>query len=239
MGRDGRSNTDDGNEEDGGYMTDDDSRVQKIPLFPLGVVLLPGLPLPLHIFEDRYKEMVAACLSKDSEFGVVFYNGDTIADVGCTAGISQVLKRYTDGRIDILTMGRRRFRIQSLIEEQPYMEAEVEFFEDAPEPADDTQRRLVSDGLKRLENLIELEEKSLDLAILHEMDPTSLSFFITGNDGFTMEEKQRFLEMVSTRKRLETGVKALDGLIDRLEVARQIRRIIGGNGHFPKLFPPR
>ena len=81
-----------------------------LPLFPLDVVLLPGAPFPLHIFEPRYKEMIADCLAESQPFGVVRVKDDGIANLGCTAEITSIVKKYEDGRLDILTEGRRPFR---------------------------------------------------------------------------------------------------------------------------------
>ena len=85
-----------------------------IPLFPLGLVLLPQMPLPLHIFEERYKLMIGECLEKKKEFGIVYFNGTDIQAIGCTASIQKVLKRYDDGRLDILTQGENRFEIKEM-----------------------------------------------------------------------------------------------------------------------------
>ena len=101
-----------------------------LPLFPLAVVLLPRNLLPLHIFEDRYKEMIGAAIDSGTEFGVVRAAKDGVARVGCTASIERVLQRYDDGRLDILTVGRRRFIIQSLDQEKDYLRAEVDYFDD-------------------------------------------------------------------------------------------------------------
>jgi Lon protease-like protein len=114
-----------------------------LPLFPLAVVLLPRNLLPLHIFEDRYKEMIGSVLETHTEFGVVLAAKDGIARIGCTAAVEQVLQRYEDGRLDILTVGRRRFMIQTLDQEKDYLRAEVEYFDDDDEvdaPGDLRQR---------------------------------------------------------------------------------------------------
>ena len=100
-----------------------------IPLFPLGLVLLPQNPLPLHIFEERYKLMIGECLAENRDFGIVFFDAADIRTVGCTARILKVLKRYHDGRLDILTRGQNRFRIKELREEKAYLEARVTFFD--------------------------------------------------------------------------------------------------------------
>ena len=87
---------------------------QIIPLFPLGVVLLPQMELPLHIFEERYKVMINECLEQDRNFGVVHYVGTDIRTMGCTAKILDVIKQYEDGRMDIVTRGKTRFVIKDM-----------------------------------------------------------------------------------------------------------------------------
>ena len=107
----------------------------KIPLFPLDVVLFPGAPLPLHIFEDRYKEMIGLCLEKQSTFGVVRAQRDGLAVIGCTARIVRVQHRYDDGRMDILCQGEQRFEIEMLENSRALLEAQVDFFDDEEDQA--------------------------------------------------------------------------------------------------------
>ncbi|HUB18282.1 MAG TPA: LON peptidase substrate-binding domain-containing protein [Acidobacteriaceae bacterium] len=102
----------------------------RIPLFPLNLVLFPGAALPLHIFEDRYKEMTAECLEEKKAFGVVRADGEQMSIVGCTARIVRVVQRYDDGRMDILCEGEQRFEIEGLDESRRFLQADVEFFED-------------------------------------------------------------------------------------------------------------
>ncbi|HEY1810396.1 MAG TPA: LON peptidase substrate-binding domain-containing protein [Acidobacteriaceae bacterium] len=102
----------------------------KIPLFPLETVLFPGTALPLHIFEERYREMVAECLREEKEFGVVRAEGEQMALVGCTARILRVVEKYADGKMDILCEGERRFEIEGLDDSRSFLQAEVSFFED-------------------------------------------------------------------------------------------------------------
>src|SRR5262249_47922996 len=116
-----------------------------LPLFPLQVVLLPGSELPLHIFEDRYKEMIGEVIRDRLEFGVVLANEKGIVNTGCTATVDKVIRKYPDGRMDILTRGRRRFEIVLLNDERAFLRGAVEFFDDdeaAPPPAD-LQRRAI------------------------------------------------------------------------------------------------
>src|SRR5260370_17217668 len=106
-----------------------------LPLFPLQVVLFPRTSLPLHIFEERYKQMMGEVRRGNSEFGVVQAGEKGIVNTGCTATIEKVLKEYPDGRMDLLTVGRRRFEIIMLNDEKPYLRGAVEFFDDeASEP---------------------------------------------------------------------------------------------------------
>src|SRR5271157_1901776 len=107
-----------------------------IPLFPLRVVVFPRTPLPLHIFEERYKEMVSGAIRDQSEFGIVPAHENGIGSTGCTVKVEKLLQMYPDGRMDILTRGQRRFEIVTLNEEKEYLQAEVNYFddEDASEP---------------------------------------------------------------------------------------------------------
>lgn len=103
---------------------------QRIPLFPLKAVVFPRTPLPLHIFEERYKEMVGDAIRDNSEFGVVMAMDNGIANAGCTVMVEKVVETYPDGRMDILTRGQTRFEIVSLNEEKDYLQGDVSFFDD-------------------------------------------------------------------------------------------------------------
>src|SRR6202022_1859875 len=101
-----------------------------LPLFPLQVVVFPRTQLPLHIFEERYKEMVGNAIRDNSEFGIVLAKEEGIVNAGCTVAVEKVLEMYSDGRMDVLTRGQRRFEIESLNQEKSYLQAEVSFFDD-------------------------------------------------------------------------------------------------------------
>src|SRR5579871_5370478 len=116
---------------------------QLLPLFPLQVVLFPRTPLPLHIFEERYKQMIADVQKGHTEFGVVLAGEKGIVNTGCTATVEKVVKEYPDGRMDLVTLGRRRFEIMMLNDEKPYLRGVVEFFDDeesGPIPPDVRKR---------------------------------------------------------------------------------------------------
>ncbi len=204
----------------------------KIPLFPLGLVLLPEMQLPLHIFEERYKLMISECIAESKAFGIVWFDGQSIRSVGCSAQVIQVMRRYDDGRLDIMTRGVRRFFVEKFIEEKPYMEAEVGYFEDEPEPFDsvkaaaETGRRAVRDLLAAGYISEDLDEAMLE-------DPMRLSFAIAALEGFSPAERQRFLEMTSSGERLRKSAAALTRLAERIKLTLKIREIIGGNGHPP------
>jgi Lon protease-like protein len=129
---------------------------QLLPLFPLHVVVFPRTQLPLHIFEERYKEMVSDAMRDNTEFGIVLAKEDGIVNAGCTVVVEQMLKQYPDGRMDILTAGRRRFEVVTLNEEKEYLRGEVEFFDDdEPGPApDEVQHR----ALTQYKGLLEIGE---------------------------------------------------------------------------------
>lgn len=112
----------------------------KIPLFPLDVVLFPGAPLPLHIFEERYKQMITECITRSGEFGVVQAHRDGLAIVGCTASIQRVMHRYPDGRLDIFCRGERRFEIESLNEQRDFLQAEVDWLPEGSEQSSRPER---------------------------------------------------------------------------------------------------
>jgi len=109
-----------------------------LPLFPLQVVVFPRTRLPLHIFEERYKEMVGEAIREEAEFGIVLARERGVASAGCSVAVEKVLARYPDGRMDILTRGSKRFEIVSLNEALDYLRAEVQYFDDddqaEPEP---------------------------------------------------------------------------------------------------------
>lgn len=136
-----------------------------IPLFPLQVVVFPRNLLPLHIFEERYKEMVGNAIRDSSEFGIVLAREDGIVNAGCTVVVEKVKQMYPDGRMDILTRGRRRFEIESLNEEKDFLQAQVQFFDDddfSPTPAELREKVVAHyQALSRLGVLHEPEEPDL------------------------------------------------------------------------------
>lgn len=202
-----------------------------IPIFPLGVVLLPGLPMPLHIFEERYKLMVRRCLEQKRPFGLIYYDGKSMSKRGCTAAITQVLKHYADGRMDIMTRGQDRFRVNDIHESEPYLQAQVEYFDDIIEEPTEEIKTAAERALSLLSEYQLLTDP--DQRLPEYEDIRQLSFQIAGNEGFTAAEKQTFLQMTSTTARLLKSMAAFENVIERLKVTESIRKIVGGNGQIP------
>lgn len=207
-----------------------------IPLFPLGLVLFPQMPLPLHIFEDRYKLMINECLEQKKEFGVVLFNGHHMHDIGCSAIILKVLKEYGDGKLDILCYGQRRFFIQKLLESKSYLESEVIFFDDEMEKLSSEWEETATKGINLLWQTEPVPPKEEGLRLLKKLDYKAISFLIAGSDGFTVEEKQAFLEMTSTSERLRKGIGSLEKIMERNLITQEIHKIIGSNGNIRKFF---
>ena len=104
--------------------------IDGFPLFPLGLVLLPGEAVPLHIFEERYKVMIGECLEEGREFGIIWLADDALKDVGCSARITHVLERFDDGRMNIIVEGTDPFRLERRIGELAYPAGDIELLDD-------------------------------------------------------------------------------------------------------------
>jgi len=192
-----------------------------MPLFPLGVVLLPQNELPLHIFEDRYKEMIGIVLDEQREFGVVLATDEGIAATGCTAAISKVMKRYPDGRLDIMAFGVRRFMVKSVNQDKDYLRGEVDFFDDDhPAAPEDLRNRAVEMASKLRDNTeegLDPEEPQLSFHLARRIE--DLSF------------RQRLLQSRSELDRLRNLVEFLPGYIARAELIEQLKDVAPRNGH--------
>lgn len=200
-----------------------------LPLFPLNVVLMPDMPLPLHIFEERYKAMVGECLEQNKEFGIVYVGGDEFRHVGCTAKIVKVLKRYEDGEMDIITVGRNRFLIKELYDRKSYFEAKVIHFDDVPEEESGELLMLAREGIESLKELDRIIGIPRDYEELKDLGAKPVSFLVSGSEGLPLEEKQELLEMTSTRGRLKSGVRSLQKVLEATRINKEIRETRKGN----------
>lgn len=203
--------------------------MERLPIFPLGLVLLPRMPLPLHIFEPRYREMIARCIDESIAFGVVLHTGSTIQHTGCLARIDSVINRYDDGRLDILTVGTDRFRVHRIHEVKAYLEADIERFGDR-EPSGDEQQTLPALATQAMESLSRFAISSgyeVDGDLVADLTFEELSFLLATTDVFSLEERQRLLEGRSTADRIRTAADAILESSKRREMTTRIREVLG------------
>jgi Lon protease-like protein len=198
--------------------------VPLLPLFPLEIVLFPGAPLPLHIFEPRYKEMIGECLEQKRPFGMVRLKENSLAAVGCSATILDVVKKYDDGRLDIAAQGRQRFEIESLNHERSFLQGEISYFDDEPSEIEGTHRQ----------ELIQLHEQLFSiLGQTPEVQPDapSISFFLANELPVDLDFKQTLLEMKTEAERIETLTEYYRATIPKVQQTLLARERAGRNGH--------
>jgi len=191
-----------------------------IPLFPLQVVVFPRTALPLHIFEERYKEMVGAAIRDNSEFGIVLAREDGIVNAGCTVVVEKLKQMYPDGRMDVLTRGKRRFEIESLNEEKAYLQAHVTFFDDddfSPTPNElreqvCTQYQALSQlGTVQVSEEPDLKDPQLSFQLAHAVpDLNFLSVLLRKrSETGRLTDLNEYLSQYIPRQRAIERVKAL------------------------------
>jgi Lon protease-like protein len=196
----------------------------EIGLFPLGVVLLPTERLPLHIFEERYKELVGECIEGDLEFGLVFADGDELVDVGTRARVAEVLTRFPDGRLNVLVEGGGRFLLEELTDGRSFHTARVSPLEDDDDPA---SPEAIERALGQFERLREMTGSDVESPSAGER---LLSFAIAGRIELAVEAKLGLLRDVSERSRMETLCELLDAVIAGAERVRIAAERASTNG---------
>jgi Lon protease-like protein len=175
-----------------------------LPLFPLRLVAFPGSAIPLHIFEERYRTMVGAAAKDGSEFGIVLARDKGVVDTGCTVVVERVTERYSDGRFDVLTRGRRRFKLLSVDEAEDCLRGDVEFFDDESEESPSPELRALA--LMSWEKLRELlgagaeapetpsaASPALGFELARSIDDLDFQAFILG----TRSESQRLEHFIA------------------------------------------
>jgi Lon protease-like protein len=197
-----------------------------LPLFPLDLVLLPGNPLPLHVFEPRYKEMIGECLDQNHPFGIVRTKEGSIAEIGCTAEIITVTKKYDDGRMDIVTQGRERFEIMHVNQERAFLQAEVVYLHDetGASTAEEVAQALRLHG--EIMTLAGAEPENVS-----DVDQARLSFHLAGSLPLDPDFKQTLLGMKSESERLQAVITFFDEILPSMRRTMHVRRKAGGNGH--------
>jgi Lon protease-like protein len=202
-----------------------------LPLFPLKVVLFPRMNLPLHIFEERYKRMIAHCMEHQTEFGVVMTQDDpasgeaAVASTGCTAAVAQLVKMHDDGRMDIIVRGSRRFEVLNLNQEEPCLRGEVDFFDDEPGggvAASDPRR---AEAVQLCDEVLRMIPSKDLIAGAKVPSPSSkqLAYEIIAQVPVSLSFRQALLEIRTESERLNAVIehlKELKGFLARLTAAR-------------------
>ncbi len=210
---------------------------ERIPIFPLGLVLLPGMEVPLHIFEERYRKMVAHCLEQDCQFGIVYYNGCHFRSTGCTCRIKQVTKEYSDGRKDIAIEGNHRFSLREIDDSGDYLVADVRYFSDCGNKAANAEaKRLQQEAVEIFVKLAEVNNRKFDVNFLKELTASEFGFLLSASDLCNLEERQENLESSSAANRIQNLVMSARRALMRAEAQNRLLDILGDNSDIRHIF---
>jgi len=196
----------------------------ELGLFPLGIVLLPTEQIPLHIFEERYRELIGECLASGEEFGLVYADDDGIREVGTRAAVTEVLERFDDGRMNVVVEGRERFRLLELTHGRSFQTGVVEPVEDEPDEADPEELRR---AFELFDRLVELTGSDVEPP---DRGSPQLSFALAGKFEFEAELKQRLLVLRSERARVALLAELLAGAAETLARQQAIAARAATNG---------
>jgi Lon protease-like protein len=205
-----------------------------LPLFPLQMVVFPGSAIPLHIFEERYKEMVGAAEAAGTEFGIVLAKEGGVVNAGCTVVVESILNRYADGRFDVLTRGARRFSLVSIDQELPYLRGEVEYFEDTDLlPVTQELRRRALRAWEEIRRTL-LETGAEMREIEPDPDHPQLSFQLA-QEVDDVDFQNMLLRSREEAERLGKFVEFAEEYIPRKQYAARMKRSApqNGSGHRP------
>jgi Lon protease-like protein len=198
--------------------------VRDFPLFPLGIVALPGEIVPLHIFEERFKTMMEGCLTDEREFGIVWLSDDGLREIGCACEITEVVDRSEDGQLDILTRGTRPFQLLEREDHLPYPAGVVEFLADREEAVDGSLAALAR------ETYAELVERATD----NRPEPLELAkmsaYEMAGTVDFGLDAKQGLLDIRSENARLRLVTRLFRAAMKRLEFVSHAQTRARSNG---------
>jgi Lon protease-like protein len=201
--------------------------IERFPLFPLGLVLLPQELVPLHIFEERYKLMIGECLEKDGEFGILWLSDDGLRDIGCSARIVRLIDRADDGRMNILVEGGQPFRLLRRIDDMPYPAGDIEPLEDF-DPAANPE--LAEQARTRYAELVEkATEEKPDPDALAELDAYGMAATVE----HPPEAKQALLELRAENDRLRMVDEMFRTAIKRVAYAEETAERAQTNGSVP------
>jgi Lon protease-like protein len=203
---------------------------REIGLFPLASVLVPGELMPLHIFEERYKSLVADCRERDGEFALLYSDADGAREVGTTARVVEVLETFDDGRMNIVIQGGEVVRVVELTRGRSYLTGNVEQAEDDPSAGDEA-----TSALDLYRRIAEATGQEPDPEV-RETPPGALSYAIAARVDFPAAEKQRILEERTEHGRLMVIVELLARGLENIAMAARIQSRAQGNG---KVAPPK
>jgi len=198
--------------------------IARLPLFPLGMVLLPREVVPLHIFEDRYKQMVDESLEAETEFGMLWMGEVGLREIGCTAEITQLLHRMEDGRMNILIQGARPFRLLRRIDDMPYPAGDVEVLEEELTEDGESGTAARQGYADLVERVTDSRPSENDLA---ELD----SYGMAATIALELDAKQELLELRSESARLERLTSLLAEAQERYAVSERAADLAKTNGH--------
>ena len=218
--------------------------VSLLPLFPLPVVLFPGAPMPLHIFEPRYRKMLDDISVGDRLFGLSYFDmtnyeqdAPPTGHVGCVAEVTEI-QPLPDGRSNILTLGLIRYRVEAYVDRgDPYLVARLSYFEDEPEDEEalTRQTRGVTSLFTRIARAMRIiNDERTALPDLPEIEPESLSFLVAAAVEMDVEVKQELLELRCTSERLRRLHDLLARVVDSYEERARMHEIAKRNGHSGK-----
>jgi Lon protease-like protein len=199
--------------------------LERFPLFPLGLVLIPRELVPLHIFEERYKLMIGECLEHGGEFGIVWLSDDGLRDIGCSARVDRVLERFDDGRLNVLVEGTTPFRLLRRIDDLPYPAGDVQPLADDPEQPDDA--RAIAAARDRYADLVaEVTDERPDAETLAKLDAYGMAATL----DVGLDAKQALLELRTERARLEQLDTLFGEALGRIRHAERAAERAQGNG---------
>jgi ATP-dependent Lon protease len=215
--------------------------VRELPVFPLPVVLFPGMPMPLHIFEPRYRKMLADIRAGDNLFGLSYFDTESsdkdmppAGHIGCVAEVTET-QALPDGRSNVLAVGVVRYQVESYIERgDSYLVVRANYFEDDEEdnPALTVKAREVAAMFMRVANAIRvINDERGNLPDISDTEPQKLSFLVAAAMEIEVETKQELLEMRSTSQRLSRLRDVLARVVKGYEERGRLHSIAKGNGH--------
>jgi Lon protease-like protein len=198
--------------------------VDRFPLFPLGLVLLPHETVPLHIFEERYKTMIGECLDEGREFGVLWLSDDGLRAIGCAASITQLLERADDGRLNILAEGTRPFRLLRRLEDLAYPAGDIELLDDEP---GEGPGAAAAEARERYADLVDRATDSRpEPEDLERLDAYGMAATVDLAPG----AKQELLELRDESLRLERVGQLLEDALQRIDYAERAGDLARSNG---------